>query len=156
MAKHKQTYHKRKTRTPLLQKQTKTRDLPSTSRGWRSAELVQPEPQVKATKTNPKKRRFRPGTKALMEIRKQQKSSELLIKKRPFSRLVREISQQNFLTCYRWEATALLALQEAVEYFLCIMFSDANSCAIHAKRTTLLQRDIRMVLKIDKTSIDHH
>uniref|UniRef100_A0A3B4AK19 Core Histone H2A/H2B/H3 domain-containing protein n=1 Tax=Periophthalmus magnuspinnatus TaxID=409849 RepID=A0A3B4AK19_9GOBI len=69
MAKHKQTYHKRKTLLTCT---------------------FFSEPQVKATKTNPKKRRFRPGTKALMEIRKQQKSSELLIKKRPFSRLVRQ------------------------------------------------------------------
>ncbi|XP_044030661.1 histone H3-like centromeric protein A isoform X2 [Siniperca chuatsi] len=72
---------------------------------------------------SPKKRRFRPGTKALMEIRKYQKSTDLLLRKGPFSRL-------------------------AAEAFLVMLFSDANLCAIHAKRVTVFPRDIQLARRI--------
>ncbi|XP_071321938.1 histone H3-like centromeric protein A isoform X2 [Trachinotus anak] len=61
---------------------------------------------------SPKKRRFRPGTKALMEIRKYQKSTDLLLRKGPFSRLVREVCQSFSREALRWQVYALLALQE--------------------------------------------
>ncbi|KAJ0067374.1 hypothetical protein NL108_018390, partial [Boleophthalmus pectinirostris] len=59
-----------------------------------------------------KKRRYRPGTKALKEIRQYQKSTNLLLRKGPFSRLVREICQGFTRESYRWQVYALLALQE--------------------------------------------
>ncbi|XP_008300976.1 histone H3-like centromeric protein A [Stegastes partitus] len=97
---------------------------------------------------SPKKRRFRPGTKALMEIRKYQKSTDLLLRKGPFSRLVREVCQSFSREALRWQVYALLALQEAAEAFLVMMFSDANLCAIHAKRVTLFPRDIQLARRI--------
>ncbi|XP_034457653.1 histone H3-like centromeric protein A isoform X2 [Hippoglossus hippoglossus] len=96
----------------------------------------------------PKKRRFRPGTKALMEIRKFQKSTDLLLRKGPFSRLVREVCQTFSREALRWQVYAILALQEAAEAFLVMLFSDANLCAIHAKRVTLFPRDIQLARRI--------
>ncbi|KAM7384834.1 hypothetical protein PAMA_011950 [Pampus argenteus] len=97
---------------------------------------------------SPRKRRFRPGTKALMEIRKYQKSSDLLLRKGPFSRLVREVCQNFSREALRWQVQALLALQEAAESFLVMLFSDANLCAIHAKRVTLFPRDVQLARRI--------
>ena len=103
----------------------------------------------KRTKTFPtgrvrKPRRFRPGTVALREIRKYQKSTELLIRKIPFQRLVREIVYQTQGQDYRFQSTALLALQEAAEDFLVRMFEQCNHIAIHGKRTTVMVKDIRL------------
>ncbi|XP_075885521.1 histone H3-like centromeric protein A [Nelusetta ayraudi] len=98
--------------------------------------------------TSPRKRRFRPGTKALMEIRRFQKSTDLLIRKMPFSRLVREVCQGFSITALRWQVVALQALQEATESFLVLLFSDANLCAIHAKRVTIFPRDIQLARRI--------
>ncbi|CAA7259850.1 unnamed protein product [Cyclocybe aegerita] len=102
-----------------------------------------------------KKRRFRPGTKALREIRKYQKSTDLLLQKLPFSRIVREITQEmttdtnaNLGVDLRWQSSALLALQEATEAYLVHLFEDANLCAIHAKRVTLMTRDIQLARRI--------
>ncbi|PWA26365.1 hypothetical protein CCH79_00018158, partial [Gambusia affinis] len=96
----------------------------------------------------PKKRRFRPGTRALMEIRKYQKSTDFLIRKTSFARLVREICQRFSLTALRWQVYALMALQEAAEAFLVLLLSDANLCAIHAKRVTVFPRDIQLARRL--------
>ncbi|XP_054916650.1 histone H3-like centromeric protein A [Poeciliopsis prolifica] len=96
----------------------------------------------------PKKRRFRPGTRALMEIRKYQKSTDLLIRKTSFARLVREVCQIFSITSVRWQVYALMALQEASEAFLVLLLSDANLCAIHAKRVTVFPRDIQLARRI--------
>ncbi len=80
-----------------------------------------------------KPHRYRPGTVALREIRKYQKSTDLLLRKLPFQRLVREIAQ-DFKTDLRFQSTAILALQEAAEAYLVSLFEDTNLCAIHAKR----------------------
>ncbi|KAL8160414.1 hypothetical protein V2J09_001951 [Rumex salicifolius] len=85
-----------------------------------------------------KPHRYRPGTVALREIRKYQKSTELLIRKLPFQRLVREIAQ-DFKTDLRFQSHAVLALQEAAEAYLVGLFEDTNLCAIHAKRPDELQ-----------------
>ncbi|XP_071396735.1 histone H3-like centromeric protein A isoform X2 [Centroberyx affinis] len=97
---------------------------------------------------SPRKRRFRPGTRALMEIRKYQKSHDLLLRKAPFSRLVREVCQGFSREALQWQVYALLALQEAAEAFLVMLFSDANLCAIHAKRVTLFPRDVQLARRI--------
>ncbi|XP_036309028.1 uncharacterized protein LOC118727359 [Pipistrellus kuhlii] len=78
-----------------------------------------------------KPHRYRPGTVALREIRRYQKSTELLIRKLPFQRLVREIAQ-DFKTDLRFQSSAVMALQEACEAYLVGLFEDTNLCAIHA------------------------
>jgi histone H3 len=83
-----------------------------------------------------KPHRYRPGTVALREIRRYQKSTDLLIRKLPFQRLVREIAQ-DFKTDLRFESSAVVALQEASESYLVGLFEDTNLCAIHAKRVTM-------------------
>ncbi|XP_026746013.1 uncharacterized protein LOC113507806 [Trichoplusia ni] len=77
-----------------------------------------------------KPHRYRPGTVALREIRRYQKSTELLIRKLPFQRLVREIAQ-DFKTDLRFQSSAVMALQEASEAYLVGLFEDTNLCAIH-------------------------
>ena len=94
-----------------------------------------------------KVRRFRPGTVALREIRRYQKSTELLIRKRPFQMLVREIAA-NICTDLRFQSTALLALQEAAEAYLVGLMEDTNMCAIHAKRVTILPKDMQLARRI--------
>lgn len=84
-----------------------------------------------------------------MEIRKYQKSTDLLLRKLPFSLLVREVASRftrglNF----RWQAHALLALQEAAEAFLVLLMEDAYLCTLHAKRVTLFPKDIQLARKI--------
>ena len=94
-----------------------------------------------------KPHRFRPGTVALREIRRYQKSTALLIRKLPFQRLVREIAQE-FKTDLRFQSAAVLALQEAAEAYLVGLFEDSNLCAIHAKRVTVMPRDIQLARRI--------
>ena len=94
-----------------------------------------------------KPHRYRPGTVALREIRRYQKSTELLIRKLPFQRLVREIAQE-FKTDLRFQGSAVLALQEAAEAYLVGLFEDTNLAAIHAKRVTIMPRDIQLARRI--------
>ena len=91
--------------------------------------------------------RFRPGTMALREIRHYQKLSALLIRKLPFQRLVREIAQ-DFKRDLRFQGAAILCLQEAAEAYLVRLFEDTNLCVIHAKRVTILPRDIQLARRI--------
>jgi histone H3 len=91
--------------------------------------------------------RFRPGTLAMKEIRKYQKSTELLIRKLPFQRLVKEIAQ-DFKTDLRFQSSAVLALQEAAEAYLVGLFEDTNLCAIHAKRVTIMPKDLALARRI--------
>lgn len=91
--------------------------------------------------------RFRPGTVALREIRKYQKSTELLIRKLPFQRLVREIAQ-DYKCDLRFQSTALLALQEAAEAYMVGLMEDTQLCAIHAKRITIMPKDMQLARRI--------
>ena len=91
--------------------------------------------------------RYRPGTMALREICRYQKSTELLIRKLPFNRLVREITQ-DFKTDLRFQAQAIAALQEAAEAYLVGLFEDTNLCGIHAKRVTIMPKDIQLARRI--------
>jgi histone H3 len=92
-------------------------------------------------------RRFRPGTVALREIRKYQKNTDLLIPKLPFQRLVREVAL-DFNTNLRFQSHAIMALQEAAEAYLVSLFGDTNLCAIHAKRVTIMPKDIQLARRI--------
>ena len=91
--------------------------------------------------------RYRPGTVALWEIRRYQKSTELLIRKLPYARLVREIAQ-DFKTDLRFQREAISALQEAGEAYLVELFEDTNLCAIHTKRVTIMPKDIQLARRI--------
>ncbi|CAE8609095.1 unnamed protein product [Polarella glacialis] len=97
--------------------------------------------------TMKKTHRYRPGTVALREIRKYQKSTELLIRKLPFQRLVREIAQ-DVKTDLKFQSQAVLALQEAAEAYLVGLFEDTNLCAIHAKRVTIMPKDIQLARRL--------
>ena len=90
-----------------------------------------------------KPHRYRPGTVALREIRRYQKSTDLLIRKAPFQRLVKEIAQEIKQNA-RFQSTAVLALQEASEYYLVGIFEDTNMCAIHSKRVTIMPKDMQL------------
>jgi histone H3 len=115
-----------------------------------------------------KPHRFRPGTVALREIRRYQKSTELLIRKLPFQRLVREIAQDfkvselfflvqlcdRFGSCValqtdlRFQSSAVMALQEAAEAYLVSLFEDTNLAAIHAKRVTIQPKDLALARRL--------
>lgn len=97
-----------------------------------------------------KSHRFRPGTVALREIRKYQKSTDLLIAKLPFRRLIREISSDQSFSAkqLRFQSSALAAIQEAAEAYLVGLFEDTNLIAIHAKRVTIFPKDIQLANRI--------
>uniref|UniRef100_A0A8C0ERD9 Core Histone H2A/H2B/H3 domain-containing protein n=1 Tax=Bubo bubo TaxID=30461 RepID=A0A8C0ERD9_BUBBB len=112
------------------------------------ARVKSPRPlSAPATGGVKKPHRYRPGTVALREIRRYQKSTELLIRKLPFQRLVREIAQ-DFKTDLRFQSSAVMALQEASEAYLVGLFEDTNLCAIHAKRVTIMPKDIQLARRI--------
>ncbi|CAO4380392.1 unnamed protein product [Caenorhabditis nigoni] len=94
-----------------------------------------------------KPHRYPPGVVALREVRRYQKSTELLIRKRPFERLVREIAQ-DMKSDLRFQSTAVEALQEASERFLVEIFELTQLCAIHAKRVTITSKDIQLARRI--------
>ena len=94
-----------------------------------------------------KRQRYRPGTVALREIPRYQKSTELLIRRLPFQRLVREIAQ-DYHTDLRFQSLAVLALQEASEAYLVSLFEDTSLCAIHAKRVTIMPKDMQLARRI--------
>ena len=93
------------------------------------------------------KQRLRPGAKALREIRKYQSSTDFLIRKRPFGRLVREIAQEH-MRDFRFQRAAIEALQQASEAYLVGLFEDTNLCAIHAKRVTIMPKDMQLARRI--------
>lgn len=92
--------------------------------------------------------RFRPGTVALREIRRYQKSTDLLVRKLPFQRLVREIAENACGKQFRFQGSAVAALQQASESYLVGLFEDTNLCAIHAKRVTVMQKDMVLARRI--------
>ena len=100
-----------------------------------------------ASSTGARKFRWRPGTVALRQVKKLQKSTELLIAKAPFSRLVREIAEGH-KAGLRFASSALAAIQEATEAFVISLLSDANLTALHANRVTALPRDLQLVRRL--------
>ena len=116
----------------------------------RSRQSRQSHGQGHIVKEKHNKFRYRPGTKALKEIRKYQKSVELSFKKLPFSRLVREISQSlpGRPSDFRWQRKAVEALQDASEAYITDLMGDANLCAIHAKRVTIMVKDLHLARRL--------
>jgi len=104
-------------------------------------------PTAKGGGKAPVKRRYRPATVALLDIRKFQRSGELLIIKLPFQRLVKEIAQK-YTDIPHFQASAVLALQKAADAYLMGVFQGAQLCAIHAKRVTLRSNDIQLARRI--------
>ena len=126
-------------RTKQTARKTPAGKTPKKHLATKAAKKVAP-----ATSSGVKKpHRFRPGTVALREIRKYQKSTELLVRKLPFQRLVREIAQE-YKTDLRFQSSAVLALQD----YLVGLFEDTNLCAIHAKRVTIMPRDMQLARRI--------
>ena len=102
-----------------------------------------------------KPRRYRPGTVALREIRRHQKSTDLLIHKLPFQRLLREIGQAKQADV-RYQATAVMACQGALEAYLTVVLEDTNICAIHAKRVTIPLKDMLLVGCTRREDLKHN
>ena len=94
-----------------------------------------------------KPHRYRPGTVAIREIKKYQKSTELHIKKLPFQRFVKEIAQ-DYNSGLRFQSSAVAALQEAAESYIVGLFEDTNLCAIHEKRVTIMPKDMKLAKRI--------
>jgi len=126
----------------------RTKHLPSKSRGARKSLAAKSVQKGKIDGAVKKTHRYRPGTVALREIRRYQQSTELLIKKLPFQRLVKEIAGTCSLAVCRFQGAAVLALQEASEAYLVGLFEDTNLCAIHAKRVTIQPKDIQLARRI--------
>ena len=127
---------------------------------WRMGKAARDERRKKnpkAFQSNPQAYRdarfLTPGTRALFEIRHFQKQTELLIRKLPFQRVVREIAYDMAPTAargegYRWQSSALNALQEAAEDYLIRLFEDTTLCALHARRVTVFPKDMQLARRI--------
>ena len=122
------------------QKRASQRNPPRAGRSGTPAQKSTPAAVEGGVK---KPHRYRPGTVALHEIRRYQKSTELLIRKLPFQCVVREIAQ-DITTDLRFQSAAIMALQESLEAYLVGLFEDSNLCAIHAKRVTIMLKDIQL------------
>lgn len=96
-----------------------------------------------------KKRRNRPGTNALREIRRFQKSIDLLLPKLPFKRLVKELTAEATNTDIRWRKEAILALQEATEMYVTDILQSAYDDTIHRDRVMLVEKDLHKAVKDD-------
>jgi histone H3 len=94
-----------------------------------------------------KTRRFRPGTVALREIHRYQRGTELLLRKAPFQRLVREISLVG-KDGLRFQSAAVLAIQEATEAYMISLLADTNLCAIHTRRVTVMPKDLHLARRL--------
>ncbi|KAK5877091.1 hypothetical protein CesoFtcFv8_026374 [Champsocephalus esox] len=138
-----------RSRLPLAMARTKQTARKSTGGKAPRKQLATKAARKSAPATGGVKKphRYRPGTVALREIRRYQKSTELLIRKLPFQRLVREIAQ-DFKTDLRFQSSAVMALQESSEAYLVGLFEDTNLCAIHAKRVTIMPKDIQLARRI--------
>ena len=95
-----------------------------------------------------RKDRYRPGQLALKEIKRLQKSFDLLIPRTRMQRLIREICKDLCREDLKFQSASLGALHEAAEAYLVGLFEDTNLCAIHAKRVTIMPRDIFLARKI--------
>ena len=125
----------------------RTKQVARKSLGGKAPRKALPTKTVANAVVVKKPHRYRPGTVALREIRKYQKSTDLLIRKLPFQRLVREIAS-DFATDLRFQSHAVLALQEAAEAYLVGLFQDTNLLAIHARRVTIKPKDMQLARRI--------
>lgn len=137
----------------LLQRNRQRRQL--LQRQEERRRFVQPQPRPdpfisKIQRHKSSHKRYRPSDVALEEIRKYQRSTDLLISKMPFARLVKEVTEQ-FTTeeqQLRWQSMAILALQEASEAYLVGLLEHTNLLALHAKRITIMRKDMQLARRI--------
>jgi len=123
--------------------------VPKQTLASKVAKKARPSDRIKNdSPTGDKTARFRPGSVALREIRRYQKSTELLLRKLPFQRLVREIVHKIKGDGYRVQASALEAFQESTEAYIIDLFEDTQLCAIHAKRVTIMVRDMQLARRL--------
>jgi len=94
-----------------------------------------------------KPHRYRPGTVALRQIRRYQKSTDLLLRKLPFQRLVRDIAQQ-LRPDVRMQPEALQAMQHSLEHYIVSVFEDSNLSSLHAKRVTVMAKDVQLAQRL--------
>ena len=125
---------------------TQGKKLPMTKKSRRSTNSQPP---------SRKPRRYRPGTVALREIRRYQKTQELLIRRAPFGRLVHELTMETKSSVTRWTSDAIAALQEASEAYTTTLFEDSNLVAIHAKRVMLMPKDTQLIRQLRGESMKH-
>ncbi|RWR99979.1 core histone H2A/H2B/H3/H4-like protein [Dinothrombium tinctorium] len=153
MARVKQKNTARKSTTPVwretqtvLHKKLETKRERGKGKGGKS------EKKLKEDEVKKKRHRWRKGTVALREIRRLQRSTENLIPRAPFQRLVREITQELakefHIDDLKYQTAALLALQEAAEAYIINLFENTNLLAIHAKRVTIMPRDMQLAIRI--------
>ena len=152
MARTKETARKTTGKTPhqnLIPKAPRKTLLPGQARKNAAKAAAVAQKNLGNLRTGGLKRpmRYRPGMVALREIHRYQMTTELLIRKLPFSRLVREVTQ-DFKTDLRFQAQAIGALQEAAEAYLVGLFEDTNLCAIHAKCVMIMPKDLQLAQRI--------
>lgn len=138
-----------KKRKRSVTKTDKTFKVPKTNRIKKTQETK----SNKIADVVKKPHRYRPGTVALREIRRYQRSSKLLIPRLPFSKLVRnianEVNQAKSLPGkLQFQSSALMGLQEAAENYLVKVFEDANLASLHTKRVTVMPEDLQLALRL--------
>jgi histone H3 len=136
--KNKQKQHNKMARTKQTVRKVTGSKVP---RGQKGKPQAAPATGVK------KPHRYKPGTVALRQIRKFQKSTDLLIRKLPFQRLMREIAQ-DYNTNLKFQASSILAMQEATEAYLVRILGDAYHLSMHAQRCTLMEKDITVFMHL--------
>ena len=132
------------------------RVLPTPRRGKRvakdSGSSADSSPEQSKSPRSKGRRRVLPSTLALRDIRRLQKSTELLIPRRSFQRLVRQISDSVWRsfghTGLKYQTASLSALHEAAEAYLVSLLEDTNLCAVHAKRVTIMPRDMDLARRL--------
>ena len=125
---------------------TPAKKLPS-SKGRRGSTFSQPPGK--------KPRRYRPGTVALREIRRYQKTQELLIRRAPFGRLVCELTDEATKQAKRWTSSAIAVLQETSDAYTTKLFEDSNLVATHAKCVTLMPKDTQLIRQLRGKSMNY-
>lgn len=139
---------RKSTGTPLIKHET---SRPRRSGRFQNQDTSDEDTEEDRPISKPVGRRHRPGELALKVIRRLQKTTNMLIPRAPFHRLVREITAKY---CdlgeepLKYQAAALTALQEATEAYLTYLFEDTNLCCIHAKRVTIMPRDIQLCRRL--------
>ena len=127
---------------------TMTSTIASTMSEGDSSNLNAP-PKVQSMEKK-KKKKFRPGTVSLRNIRRLQQSTSLLVSKKPIERVIREILNENGGEDYRISGHAVEALHQAVEAHMVELYEATNLCAIHAQRVTIMQKDLLLAKQLGK------
>lgn len=118
------------------------------SRATHTSGLVGAKVAKKQNSSVKKSYRYRPGTVALREVKRLQKSTELLIRRAPFRRLVREVATAGARADLRFAVSAVDAIQEAAEAYVVGILEDTNLCSLHAGRVTVMPKDLLLARRL--------